>query len=153
MNKQVLALILTGSLLGGSISAFAATPTTVTLPDPPMNCKQFLLAPVVVDQIREEALGLPESAQYRVMYHADKDYCDLTVSDKENKKTYHFTSESANNFEFDPNDRTFELLLYKTDQLSCENTIEATYEDSTKSFVDAAYDFPLTEGGCSVNKN
>lgn len=147
MNKRLFALILTGGLLGFSLPIFAVQKLG-HLPDPPINCKQFLLAPIVVDQIREEALGLPESAQYSVNYHADKDYCDLTVSDKEAQKVYRFTSKSTNNFDFDPDNRTFELSLYSRDTMNCSNTVEATYEDATRSFIDAAYDFPVLDGGC-----
>lgn len=110
--------------------------------DPNVNCKEFLMSSVVVDQIKEEALQMPSTAMYDVVYHPDKDYCELTVKDKNSGKTYAFTSKNAGNFDFDDEQRIFALALYSKDKPACKNVIEADYEDVTGSFIDADYNFP-----------
>ena len=121
------------------------------LTDPDVNCKEFLMSPVVMDQVKQEALHMPDTALYEVIYHQDKDYCDLTVKDRQSGKTYEFTSKNADNFEFDSQQRIFELKLYPKDNLNCENTVAGDYEDVTASFIDADYDFPYVTGQCDAS--
>lgn len=122
------------------------------LPDPNVNCKDFLMSSVVMNQIKTEAFNMPKTAIYDVRYYPDKDYCELTIKNNKTGETYLLSSKNADNFEFDSQQRIFLLKLFSQNKPECENVVEANYADTTGAFVDAGYDFPILTGECDANE-
>jgi hypothetical protein len=111
--------------------------------DPKMTVEEFLLNPIVRDQIQDEALGLSDDAQYEVKCVAAKDICELNVQDGE--KVFHFTVKPSKDFEFDAMHRIFGLFLHKPGNPK-PDFIEAQYNDEASAIIDAEYKFPTEEG-------